>query len=112
MENQKTINLLENTPHQPSNFRAKHWVEINYGLRETCNTNSQIKFKNSILKSSLCSYSDEYILVKEAIPAPNTVATVPYNGNKKGIFKTCVSFKDYISKINNTKLHNAKDSDE
>ena len=42
MENQKTINLLENTPNQPSNFRAKHWVEINYDLRGTCNTNSRI----------------------------------------------------------------------
>ena len=42
MENQKTINLLENTPNQLSNFRAKHWVEINYDLRGTCNTNSRI----------------------------------------------------------------------
>ena len=58
MENQKTINLLENTPNQPPNFRARQWVEINYDLRGTRNTNSRIKFKNSILNSSLCSYSD------------------------------------------------------
>ena len=90
MENQKTINLLENTPNQPPNFRAKHWVEINYDLRGTRNTNSRIKFKNSILNSSLCSYSDEYILVKEAITAPNTAATAAYNGNKKGnIWNLC-----------------------
>ena len=30
----------------------------------TMNTNSQIKFKTSILKSSLCDYSNAYILVK------------------------------------------------
>ena len=28
MEYQKTINLLENTPNQPTKFRTKNWVEI------------------------------------------------------------------------------------
>ena len=30
-------------------------------------TNSQIKFKNSLLKLSLCDYSDAYILVSRTI---------------------------------------------
>ena len=29
MEYQKAINLLDNTPNQPSKFRTKNWVEIN-----------------------------------------------------------------------------------
>ena len=29
MENQKVINLLDNTTNQPSKFRTKNWVEIN-----------------------------------------------------------------------------------
>ena len=29
MEYQKIINLLENTPNQPSKFRTKSWVEVN-----------------------------------------------------------------------------------
>ena len=29
MECQKIMNLLDNTSNQPSNFGAKHWVEIN-----------------------------------------------------------------------------------
>ena len=29
MEYQKIINLLDNTPNQPSKFKEKHWVEIN-----------------------------------------------------------------------------------
>ena len=49
MEYQKTINLLDNTPNQPSKFRTKNWVEINDDLRGTYNTNSQIKFKTSIV---------------------------------------------------------------
>ena len=31
------------------------------------NTNSQIRFKNSVLKSSLCDYTDAYILLDENI---------------------------------------------
>ena len=38
------------------------------------NINSKIKFKNSVLKSSLCYYSDAYILVKRTITVPNTLA--------------------------------------
>ena len=33
----------------------------------TCHTNSQIKFKTSMLKSSFCDSSDAYILVKGTI---------------------------------------------
>ena len=63
MECQNIINLLDNKPNQISKFTLKTWVEINDDLRETYNTNSQIKFKTLILKSRLCDYSDSYILV-------------------------------------------------
>ena len=59
---QKIINLLDNTPNQPSKFRTKNWVEVNTDLHGTCNANSQIKFKTLILRSSVCDYSDAYIL--------------------------------------------------
>ena len=29
MEYQKIINLLGNSPDQPSKFRAKNWIEVN-----------------------------------------------------------------------------------
>ena len=45
MEYQKTINLLDNTPNQPSKFRTKNMVEINDESRGAYNTNSQVKFK-------------------------------------------------------------------
>ena len=47
------MNLLDNTPNQPSKFRTKNWFEINDDARGTYNTNSQIKFKTSMLKSNL-----------------------------------------------------------
>ena len=53
MEYQKIINFLDNTPNQPTKFRTKNWVEINGALRETYNTNSQIKSKTLNLKLNL-----------------------------------------------------------
>ena len=44
-----------------------------------------------MLKSSLCGYSDAYILVKGIITVPNTAAVDAdaNNTNKKVIFKNC-----------------------
>ena len=64
MEYQKIINLLSNTPNQLSKVRTKNWVEINDDSRETYDTNSQIKFKTSKLKSSLCDCSEYKYLLK------------------------------------------------
>ena len=38
MEYQNIINLLENTPHHPSKFRTKNWVEINDYVHRTYST--------------------------------------------------------------------------
>ena len=67
MEYQKIANLIDDASNQPSKFRTKNWVEINDESRGTHNVNSQIKFKITMLKSSLCDYSDAYILVKGKI---------------------------------------------
>ena len=67
MEYQKIANLIDDTSNQPSKFRTRNWVEINDESRGTYNVNSQIKFKTTLLKSSLCDYSDSYILVKGTI---------------------------------------------
>ena len=53
MEYQKIMNLLESQTTQPAKFRTKNWVEINQSNR-TYGTNSQIKFKTTMLKSNIC----------------------------------------------------------
>ena len=58
MENQKTINLLDNTPNQPSGFRTKNWVEINDKPLGTYDTYNQIRFKTPMLRTILCNYSE------------------------------------------------------
>ena len=67
MEHQKIANLSDDASNQPSKFKTKDWVEINDDSRGTYNVNSQIKFKTTMLKSSLCDYSDAYILVKRKV---------------------------------------------
>ena len=63
MEYQKIANLIHDASNPPSKFRTKNWVEINDESRGTYSVDSQIKFKTTMLKSSLCDYSDGYILV-------------------------------------------------
>ena len=114
MEYQKIANLIDdNTLNQPSKFKTRNWIEINDESRGAYNVNSQVKFKTTMLKSSLCDYSDAYILVKGTISVNNTAgAGVALNNtNKKVIFKNCAPFTNCISKINNTQIDNAKDID-
>ena len=109
MEYQKIANLIDDTSNQPSKFRTRNWVEINDESRGAYYVNSQIKFKTTMLKSSLCDYSDAYILVKRTISVTNTAAA--NNINKKVIFKNCAPFTNCISEINNVQIGNAKDID-
>ena len=111
MEYHKIINLLENTPNQPSKFRTKNWVAVNDESHGTYNVNSQIEFKTSMLRSSLCDYSDAYIHLSATIKVPNTTATGKAANNIKNIIKNCTSFTNCISEINNTQIDNAKDTD-
>ena len=113
MEYQKIANLIDDTPNQPSKFRTRNWVEINDESRGAYNVNSQIKFKTTMLISSLCDYSDACILVKGTISVNNTAATgaAVNNTNKKVIFKNCAPFTNCISEIKNTQTDNAKDID-
>ena len=71
-ENQKIINLI--IIHQVL-------IEINEDARGMYHTNSQIKFKTSMWRSSLCDYSDAYILVSGTI----TVAALAADGGNKDI---------------------------
>ena len=105
MEYQKIANLLgDNKSNQPSKFRTKNWVEIN-----------QVKFKTTMLKSSLCNYSDAHILVKGTITiagaGDNAAARQADERDKRVVFKNCAPFTNCISEINNTSVENAKDID-
>ena len=103
MSIRKIINLLNNTSNQRSKFRTKNWFETNDEARGTYNTNSQNEFKTSMLKSSVCDYSDAYIPVSGTISVADTsvFAEAANNTNKKVIFKSFAPFTDCISGIIN-----------
>ena len=116
MEYQKIAYLLDdNKSNKPFKFKTKNLVEINDESRGTYNVNSQIKFKTTMLKSSLCDYSDAYILVKGTITiagAGDDAAARQADERDKGvIFKNCAPFTNCVSEINNTQVDNAKDID-
>ena len=123
MEHQKIINFLDNRSNQPSKFRTKSWTEINYQSRGPYHNNSDIRFKTTMLKSSLCDYSDAYILVKGRITITGVGDTAANrqederNDGVKGernngvIFKNCALFNNCKSVINNTERDSAKDID-
>ena len=102
--------LLDNKPNRPSKFRTKNWVEINDDARGTYNTNSQIKFKTTVLKSSLYDYSNAYILVKSTKSVTNSAAVEAdaNNADIKVFFKNCSRLTDCINEKNNNQLDNAK----
>ena len=115
MEYRKIANFLDGASNQPSKFKTKKWVEINDESRGTDNVNSQIKFKTTILKSSLCDYSNTYILVKgrrTITGGGDDAAAREADERDKGVaFKNCGPFINCISEINNTQVDNAKDID-
>ena len=63
MEYKKIANLLDSVSNKPSKFRTRNWVEINDDIRGEYSSIKQMRFKTAMLRSSLCDYSDTYILV-------------------------------------------------
>ena len=108
MEYQKITNLLGNIPDKVRRLITKKWIEVHDQSGETYTTNKQIRFKTSMLRSDLCDYSDEYIVVKAKI-----IVTNPNNNayDKKLALKNNAPFLSCISKINNTFTDNAEDLD-
>ena len=101
MEYQKIINLLDDTTNQSNRFRTIIWVEIKDKSKIKYDN---IRFKPLMTRSSLCDYSDAYILVKGTITVPNTIAAgaAVNNTNKEVIFRNYAPFNICTTEINNT----------
>ena len=103
MEYQKITNLLGNTSDKVPRFITKKWIEVYDQSGEAYNTNKQIRFKTSMLRSDLCDYSNAYITVEGA-----------NNRDKKSrllAFKNNAPFISCNSKISGVLIENAEDLD-
>ena len=94
METQKIINLLNDSSNEESTFAAKKWYVIDsQTTKGKYNQGDVIKFETETIKSSLCDYSDAFILVTGNI-------TVTPNNNTDVAFKNCAPFSTCTTKIN------------
>ena len=75
MEAQKIINLLDNTENEYSKFATKKWYVIDSESNGNYSKDEEIKFFTRSIESSLCNYSDAYILVTGDITATSKAAT-------------------------------------
>ena len=63
METQKIINLLNNSENEYSKFATKKWYIIDSESKGNYSHQNPIRFLTNSLESSICDYSDAYILV-------------------------------------------------
>ena len=100
---------------QLSKFVTKEDVEVK-SLSNMYNENKSIRFKTPMLRSSLCVYSDAYILVKGTITvtAPgvnNNANNIRDKRNRPLILKNNAPFVSCITRINAELIEDADDLD-
>ena len=96
METQKTVNLLHGSDNEHAKFATKKWYVIDSESKGNYSHPDPIKFLTKSIESSLCDYSDAYILVTGNITAtPNNAAT-------QVVFKNCAPFEKCRTEINET----------
>ena len=94
METQKIINLLSDSSNEESKFATKKWyVTDSQTTKGKYKQGDVIKFETETIKSSLCDYSDAFILVTGNI-------TVAANNDTDVAFKNCAPFSTCTTKIN------------
>ena len=69
METQKIVNLLNGSDNDHSKLATKKWYIIDSESNGNYSRNDEIKFLTRSIESSLCDYSDAYILVTGNITA-------------------------------------------
>ena len=77
------------------NLRQKKWYVIDSEANRY-SENEPIKFLTRPIQSSLCDFSDAYVLVTGDITVTGA------NDNKKFAFENCASFRKCITNINET----------
>ena len=88
METPKIGNLLNGFDNENSKLATEKWCVIDSESKGNYSQDDPIKFLRKSLESSLCDYSDVYILVTGNITAkPNSAVT-------QVVFKNCSPFKN------------------
>ena len=112
METQKIVNLLNSSENEYSKFATKKWYVIDSESKGNYSHHDPIKFLTKSIESSLCDYSNAYILVTGNISVTRTIAAAaagndpqrkqPLDAATQVAFKNCAPFKDCRTEINDT----------
>ena len=102
MERQKIVNLLNGSNNENSKLATKKQRVINGESNGNYSPDYEIKFLTRSLESSLCDYSDAYILVT------GNITVAGGNANTKVAFKNCAPFKECRTEINETFVDKTK----
>ena len=96
METQKIINLLNDSSNEESKLATKKWYVIDsQTAKGKYKQGDTIKFETETIESSLCDYSNAFILVTGNI-------RVAADNDTDVAFKNCVPFSTCTAEINDT----------
>ena len=106
METQKIVNLLNGSDNDNSKFAKKEWYIVDSESKGNYSQNDEIKFLTRSIESSLCDYSDAYILVTGNITVKRRnaadTADIALGAITQVAFKNCAPFKKCKTEINET----------
>ena len=94
--------MLNASDNENSKFATKKWSFIDSESKGVYSQENQIKFLTGLLGSSLCDYSDAYVLVT------GNIAVVGGDDNAKVSFKNCAPFRKCRTEINETFIDEAE----
>ena len=83
METQKIVNLLNGSDNENSKKKKKKWYVIDSEPKGKYSHHDPIKFLTKSIESSLCDYSDAYILVTGNIAVTRAIAAAGAQPQRK-----------------------------
>ena len=111
METQKISNLLNSSENKFLKFETEKWYVIDSESNGSYSHHDSIKFLTKSIESSLCDYSDAYILVTGNIAVTRTIAAADDNPIQRNqqltaatqvAFTNCAPFKNCRTDISDT----------
>ena len=94
--------MLNSSENEYSKFATKKWYVIVSGSKGNYSHENPIKFLTNSIESSICDYSDAYILVT------GNIAVVGAVDNTKVAFRDCAPFRKCRTETNETFIEEAE----
>ena len=94
--------MLNSPENEYSKFATKKWYVIDNESKGSYSHHNPIKFLTKSIESSVCGYSDAYILVTGNIAAKRRNAAIALGAITQVAFKNCAPFENCKTEINDS----------